>query len=577
MGRAATGSVYPSGDTWYASFTIAKKRKSFAMEWAKTREQAEARCEVLAAIYAQLRSALRVDLAITVLTDCAAASEAHLVGCRQVVDGLVVGTEKVVEKPRATVPLTTFAEVARKWVEGELARDFPAHVKPADHEANCNAGRLKKHVHPVIGPIPIALLTLEDAERVLRAPTVTEGIRRHVAQLVIRVCGLAVYPLKLIERSPIPPKWLPQKPAPKAKGYLYPDEEARLLLCTDPRVPLMHRFLLGVLYREGFRASEAAALTWDDLDLKRGVIRLDANKTDDPRAWRLGEDVAEALRIWRTMRPETSTHVFEEDRRGRGRGGPAGRPVNVRHLSERQRRYLHIAGINRPELFESTSRRKALRAHDSRATFTTLALASGKTETWVADRTGHRSSTMIATYRRAARTASELGLGWLVPLHQIFPESSAKSSQGGSPPNNTEGDMSKTSSATGGTRTPTAFDPRNLNPNALPSSTSSTLETSGNGHLPSNETRPSSDDWNPLATIRSLAAAVLTAIAEDAGAPVADLRDAVLDAARTLPGDLVRAALDLRDTPGPLVARGIDLASAVLAAVEVEESAKATG
>jgi integrase len=58
----------------------------------------------------------------------------------------------------------------------------------------------------------------------------------------------------------------------------------------------------------------------------------------------------------------------------------------------------------------------ALRAHDLRASFVTIALANGKTETWVADRTGHRSSQMIARYRRQARTAAELGLGAWTPL-----------------------------------------------------------------------------------------------------------------------------------------------------------------
>ncbi len=57
-----------------------------------------------------------------------------------------------------------------------------------------------------------------------------------------------------------------------------------------------------------------------------------------------------------------------------------------------------------------------IRVHDLRGTFVTLALASGKTETWVADRTGHKSSIMINRYRRAARSASELGLGLLAPL-----------------------------------------------------------------------------------------------------------------------------------------------------------------
>jgi hypothetical protein len=54
--------------------------------------------------------------------------------------------------------------------------------------------------------------------------------------------------------------------------------------------------------------------------------------------------------------------------------------------------------------------------HDLRGTLVTLSLANGKSETWVADRTGHTSSQMINRYRRAARSAQELELGELHPL-----------------------------------------------------------------------------------------------------------------------------------------------------------------
>ena len=48
--------------------------------------------------------------------------------------------------------------------------------------------------------------------------------------------------------------------------------------------------------------------------------------------------------------------------------------------------------------------------------FVIVSLANGKSETWVADRTGHRSSEMINRYRLAARTWSETDLGTFAPL-----------------------------------------------------------------------------------------------------------------------------------------------------------------
>ena len=45
------------------------------------------------------------------------------------------------------------------------------------------------------------------------------------------------------------------------------------------------------------------------------------------------------------------------------------------------RTHLDLAGIDRPELFERTPQRRPIRIHELRATFITLALARGRSET----------------------------------------------------------------------------------------------------------------------------------------------------------------------------------------------------
>jgi hypothetical protein len=52
----------------------------------------------------------------------------------------------------------------------------------------------------------------------------------------------------------------------------------------------------------------------------------------------------------------------------------------------------------------------------------TIALANGKSEQWVTDRTRHKSSQMLALYTRQARTWAELGMGTLGPMDQLLPE-----------------------------------------------------------------------------------------------------------------------------------------------------------
>jgi Phage integrase family len=170
-----------------------------------------------------------------------------------------------------------------------------------------------------------------------------------------------------------------------------------------------------------------------DVDLERGAVKLDENKTNDPRAWALGPDVVRGLRAFIALREAAagaplprSTPLFmdETGERIRGEGNHA----------KRFRAHLKAAGIDRPELFERSAARMRIRLHDTRATFVTLSLANGKTETWVADRTGHKSSAMINRYRRAARTAAELGLGPLRPLDEVIPELAGQRSGGAGGP-----------------------------------------------------------------------------------------------------------------------------------------------
>ncbi|WP_434042302.1 MULTISPECIES: tyrosine-type recombinase/integrase [Sorangium] len=95
--------------------------------------------------------------------------------------------------------------------------------------------------------------------------------------------------------------------------------------------------------REGPRISEAARLQVQDVDLDRGVLRLEKNETNDPRAWALSPGVAPALRAWLALRgnPAPSAPLFvNED----------GDRFSVEHAAERFRAHLQLAGIDRPEL-----------------------------------------------------------------------------------------------------------------------------------------------------------------------------------------------------------------------------------
>lgn len=404
---------------WYSRLGLGRAgaRQAFQLATCATEADAQARHAVLVDVRDRLRSAGRLDIAPKLLEELAAARPGKsLAAVVKAVDLICRGESA----PRPAMPASpTVEEVGRRWTSGELARTYPDHVKAKD-SADDDAQRLRNYVYPIVGDVPIGGFTIEHGEKVLRAlpETLSVATRRHVAQALRRLLELAVFPLRLLAANPLPRTFLPRLPPPKAKGWLYPDEDARLLACTTR--PLCRRVFYGVMHREGPRFSEAAALDVADIDLERGVVRLDENKTDDPRAWALGPGVAAALRAWFAFRraagevlgPDSPVFIDESGERLR----------EGEHHAQRYRDDVRAAGVVRPELFEATATRLQLRLHDARGTFVTLALANGKTETWVADRTGHKSSVMINRYRRAARTAAELNLGPLLPLDQAIPE-----------------------------------------------------------------------------------------------------------------------------------------------------------
>ena len=408
MPRKATGSYYEKRGDLFVSVTVARGKTGRMSAKLATRDDAMARARAtsIAEAVGRLRKAsIPRESIATLVTDMAAASPARFVGALKIVDEMCAAHESV------DPDVLTFGDIAKAWTKGELHKKYPAHVKEIDQEIN--KMRLDKHILPTVREVPITLFTLEHAERVMRQPDLPAGSHRHVAQLVTRICNLAVYPLKAIKVSPIPRGWLPKPNTKKAGSFLYPDEDAALLACRQ--IELGQRILIGFLDREGTRKSEAVALEWSDIDLVRGAVNLDENKTDDPRAWKLDPGVTDALRWWRTQRPNARL-VFGDD---------ADQPRNVDHLADDLRDALKRAGVDRPALFESSKSRMQLRAHDLRSTFITLSLANGKSESWVSDRTGHKSSTMINNYKRAARMVSELELGALLPLAKALPEVSA--------------------------------------------------------------------------------------------------------------------------------------------------------
>ncbi len=425
MPREATGELRRTAGGFSARITLAgRTRRDFPLAPCLTEPQADERTTELARMALRLRrSGHSGKIEKLIATGAKARPGRPWSAVVAAVDVVCSGEAE----RSADVP--TFGAFANDWTSGELARRFPDHVR-RKRSSERDEELLRLYVLPHVRDVRLDEFELHDAEIVMaslpdqsqrsRRP-LAPATRRHVAQVISRLMHLAVYPGKWRPASPIPRGWLPSLPPQKAKECLYPGEEALLLGGKSvetgkagplPDVPVLRRLAYGFLAREGMRTEEMARLRWRDVDLQHGRVNLEKDKTNDPRDWDLRPDVVEALGRWK-QRSEPHTkpedHVFSE----------SGVPLSVEHLAEQIRNDLRRVGVERAQLFEGSETRQRFRAHDLRATFVTVALATGRTETWVSDRTGHDGHSMIERYRRKARTWN---LGQLGPLHQLIPE-----------------------------------------------------------------------------------------------------------------------------------------------------------
>ena len=391
----------------------------------KTQQEAEKRAAFVSDVVGRLRDAEKDELVEKLARRAASAkTAADLAGVKVAVDA-VCGDE-VSARPQFDEG-TTFEEFATKWTDGTLHTMYPRRIR-AKRSAKDDAGFLRKWVFPHIGSIPLIALTSDHCEEVLAhipEESVSVHVTRQVAQVMARTLRLAVFPAKLIKVCPVGSGFVPPIMDVKARTYLFPDEDRLLLKCKDIYLPI--RLLYGVLAREGMRVDEALSLGFSDLDLRNGIVMLDRNKTNDPRTWALNPDVVAALKLWRDHfhpHPTPTERVFVYPLESR----QAGKPLQIRKgiRADTFREHLRAAGCRRSQLYEDNATRRPIRMHDLRATFVTIALATGKTESWVSARTGHRSSTMINEYRRLASCHKEVRMTELDSLVQALPEFAAR-------------------------------------------------------------------------------------------------------------------------------------------------------
>lgn len=295
-------------------------------------------------------------------------------------------------------PQETVEQWSERWITSREARGLATFTN--------DRSRLRWHVWPVIGQLPMAEITRAHIEDVVdrldaatRAGTMSWRTARNVWGLVTKAFADATNSknrtLRARETNPALGVQGPDRGLIKSKVYLYPSEFLALVTCE--RVPRrwVHLFTLAsYLY---LRASELAALEWDDVDLEhesvhvhRSLDRDAASKATKGKAGRR-VPITPALMPFLVRMREEST----------GSGRLVTMPPRE-ELARRLRRYLNWAGVTRAELFANDATRKQLTFHDLRGTgITWLAIAGAeplKIKTWA----GHRNFSTTEGYIREA-------------------------------------------------------------------------------------------------------------------------------------------------------------------------------
>lgn len=393
---------------------------------------AKERGELLAALaYRMTLAKADTKLAYAALKRIAAQKAVTERAAFQSCDELVAGF-----RPESNCP--TFAAVCIMWngnthkqggtvKPNELHRQFPDDVPLRNTESTIPAAirTLDKWILPRIGELPIDHITFEVAEEIKKSLPhhLSADYRRQILTPFKTVIDMCVYPLRYIERSPLPEGWLPSTQGPRDLQWLRPAEDLALMQCTA--IPLCWRVLWGYYTRNGSRLNEALKVALGQFDLgAKPMVTLfrHQTKTQAQRFWSLDKTrSSEGLRRWVALgraaaKPTDYMFVNEEGRR------IVDKTVK---LPKKLRAHLKLAGITRVELFVSTKTSRNICPHDLRATCITVRLACKWTEADIMQVTGHETSTQLAAYKRAAKLLEDIEAGDFVPLHLAIPELAA--------------------------------------------------------------------------------------------------------------------------------------------------------
>lgn len=241
-----------------------------------------------------------------------------------------------------------------------------------------SASSWKTWIAPVIGEKPVATLTRDDLEDVRDAldRAIDEGRTRPATAAnvwsTLTSAMRAAYAAKdrtlRVHTSPLYVGILPPRDgASRSRPWLYPSEWLQLATCEA--IPLDFRTAYALALYTGLRPNELRALTWGDVDLAAGVVRV--SKAWDPETKEIKPPkTGEGTRVV-PLRPELAAVLRP--------GASSALVVGVlwRKIAVRFRADLQLAGVNRTRLFASTATEEEIDFRSLRDSYATWRVLSG--------------------------------------------------------------------------------------------------------------------------------------------------------------------------------------------------------
>lgn len=197
-------------------------------------------------------------------------------------------------------------------------------------------------------------------------------VKRYLG-ILSRMMSVAVKEWWWMEDNPCTKVVRPREPRGRVR-FLDDGERERLLTaCQDSRKRRLYPLVVTAL-STGARRGELLRLTWQDVDLERGVAIVHHSKNGDRRALAITGLTADVIRQWRTERRLGSNYLFHN-----------------RHGQPEFPRAAWQEALQEASLED-------FRFHDLRHTFASYLAMSGATLAELAEALGHKTLAMVGRY-----------------------------------------------------------------------------------------------------------------------------------------------------------------------------------